>query len=254
MVSRLGIDFSYNIMYHPIALCISSLPSQVLTDPRPPARNIAGVLALTDIAADNIHSCANLPHLVELEAALSTLAKPLLLFVNIVFTTQRSTRVSQCLSSVIPDRADGLLELRLDRARWQGSKQIHLVRRDQHGDFLRPLARLRIGVSLLQIQQHMVQVLCCFVQPSFLVDGSGVHDENDGADIFRVSEGGGRVVAQLAVAGSVEDDKATRALESWVAGGAVVRRGGDVRVGQEGFDGEGDGGGVGCRDGAALGL
>jgi len=99
-----------------------------------------------------------------------------------------------------------------------------------------------------------VQVLCGLVQAGFFVHGGGVNDEDEAADICGVGEGRGGVVAQLAVAGGVEQDEAARALKGRVAGGAVVRRGGDVGAGEEGLDGEGGGGGVGGGDGAALGL
>jgi hypothetical protein len=61
-------------------------------------------------------------------------------------------------------------------------------------------------------------------------------------------------VAELAVAGRVEEEEAAGALKGWVAGGAVVGRGRDVGRGEEGFDDEGVCGGVGLGDGVAFGL
>lgn len=99
-----------------------------------------------------------------------------------------------------------------------------------------------------------MQVFCGLAQTGFLVDGSGVHHEDNTADILGISESGCSVVAELAMSGRVEDDEAARALEGWVAGRAVVRRCGNVRVGEEGLDGQRGGGGVGSGDGAALSL
>ena len=208
---------------------------QVLANPRPPSSNITNVLALANVATDNIDSCANLSHLIELEGAFSTLTKPFLLLIQLLITVQR-IRVPQCLAAVVPDLANSLLQLSLDTRRRQRSEQIHLVRRNQHWNLLWALAGLRIGVPLLQTQEHIVKVLCRLVQPSFLIDGSGVHHKDDAADIFRIGELGGSVVAQLAMAGGVEDKEAARALECWVTRRAVVRGGGDVRVWEESFD------------------
>lgn len=61
-------------------------------------------------------------------------------------------------------------------------------------------------------------------------------------------------MAQFAVAGRVKEQEAARALEGWVAGGAVVRGCGDVRAGEEGGDAERGGGRVGLSGGVAFGL
>jgi hypothetical protein len=56
------------------------------------------------------------------------------------------------------------------------------------------------------------------------------------------------------VPGRIEKEEAARALEGWVAGGAVVRRGGDVWAWEQGGDGEGRGRGVGLGGGVSLSL
>jgi len=52
---------------------------------------------------------------------------------------------------------------------------------------------------------------------------SGVDDEYYTADVLGVGKLGSRIVPELAVARRVEEEKVARALEGWVAWGAVVR-------------------------------
>jgi hypothetical protein len=99
-----------------------------------------------------------------------------------------------------------------------------------------------------------VEVGGCLVEAGFFGKRGGVDDEDYAADGFGVRELGGRVVAQLAMAGGVEEEEAARTLVGWVAGGAVVGGGGDVGAWEEGFDGEGLCGCVRLRDGVAFGL
>lgn len=54
--------------------------------------------------------------------------------------------------------------------------------------------------------------------------------------------------------GGVEDDEAARALKGWIARGAVVCGGRDVRIGQQSLDRQRGGGGMGGGNGATLSL
>lgn len=67
-----------------------------------------------------------------------------------------------------------------------------------------------------------MQIASCFVEPGFFGEGRGVDDEYDAAQGVGVREGRGSIVAELAVAGRVEEEEAAGALEGWVAGRAVV--------------------------------
>lgn len=99
-----------------------------------------------------------------------------------------------------------------------------------------------------------MEIFCGFVQPCFFCEGSCIDDEYDALDVLGVGELRGRIVAELSVAGRVEQEEAARTLEGWVAWGAVVGGGGDVWAREEGFDGERLRRGVCLGNGVALGL
>jgi hypothetical protein len=109
-------------------------------------------------------------------------------------------------------------------------------------------------VTLLQRKKDVVQIAGGFVKACLLGQGGSVDDKDNGADMLGVLELSRRKVAQLAVAGCVEDEEVAGTLESRVAGGAVVSGGGDMGLRQRGLDGEGCCRRVGGGQGATFGL
>jgi hypothetical protein len=99
-----------------------------------------------------------------------------------------------------------------------------------------------------------VEVACCFVEAGFFGKSSCVYDKYDAANVLGVGKLRGRIVAELAMAGRVEEKEAAWALKGWVAGGAVMRGCGDMWAGKQSFDGERLGGGVGLSDRVTFGL
>ena len=59
-----------------------------------------------------------------------------------------------------------------------------------------------------------MEVLGCFVQTGLVAQLSGVDEEDDGTDVLGVGELLVGMVAELAMARRVEEDKVTRALET----------------------------------------
>jgi hypothetical protein len=53
-----------------------------------------------------------------------------------------------------------------------------------------------------------VEVACCFVEAGFFGKSSCVYDKYDAANVLGVSKLGGRIVAELAMAGRVEEKEA----------------------------------------------
>jgi hypothetical protein len=67
-----------------------------------------------------------------------------------------------------------------------------------------------------------VEISGGFVETGFFGDGGCIDNEDDGAQVLGVGELGRRIVAELAVAGRVQQKEAAGALKGRVAGGAVV--------------------------------
>lgn len=235
-----------------------SLPGRYpASNPVPPGVHAGAVP--DDIAAHDINLGVKLAHLVELELGTPVLAQPVVGIVPAsavgAGAVPAGARVEQALAPRAAYAAELLLEVRPDEPGGQGGEQVGLVGGDEQGDGVGGLAGAGAAHAALQGQQHVVQVRGGVGEDVGLGDGGGVDDEDDGLEPRRLRALGGqppaRVVAQLAVAGCVDQQElarvGARGVEVVAEGrGAAVLADGELDGGP-GLRGVGLGGG-----GAAL--